>query len=257
MSSCLFIRRSFKVEKICFFFSKEPLCKLIFTQSHPAGIACHKDLSMKLLLNIVLAIVLFIVPCFAFAAETVTSPEAPKPAPQLQVSAPVTTAPTVKVAETPKVQSTVKLGYADMAKISSESSLGKASQAQAKARQEKLQVQVQARKKQLDKLKASIEASMANLGPAQKEAKAKEFQKKVDAFQKFAINAEKEFQTLQEGLSKALYEAIEQGAVAYGKANNLALVVVKRELLYLANGVDAQDVSDGIIKLMNEKWIKK
>jgi outer membrane protein len=71
------------------------------------------------------------------------------------------------------------------------------------------------------------------------------------------LNAEKEFQTLQEELSKSLYEAIEKASVEYGKSNNLALVVVKRELLYLANGVDAQDVSAGIIKLMDEKWAKK
>ena len=79
----------------------------------------------------------------------------------------------------------------------------------------------------------------------------------MEEFQKFGFNAEKELQTLQEELSKALFDTIEQAAVEYGKANGLALVVVKREILYLSSGVDSQDVSEGIIKLMDEKWQKK
>ncbi len=212
---------------------------------------------MKKILILAIALSLFAVPLFVFAEEPAKGSEAPKTSIQLQPIAPVVAVSPVKPVETSKVQSVVKLGYADMAKISSESSLGKASQAQAKAKQEKLQTQVQAKRKQLDKQKAAIEATIASLTPAQREAKAKDFQKKVEAFQKFGANAEKEFQVLQEGLSKSLYEAIEQASVEYGKANNLSLVVVKRELLYLANGVDAQDVSDGIIKLMDEKWLKK
>jgi outer membrane protein len=212
---------------------------------------CHKDLTMKRLSSLVLA--LSVLPCLAFAADPPIVSEATKPTiqqPAAQLPLPAAVQP-----EAPK--SLIKLGYADMAKISAESSLGKASQAQAKAKQEKLQSQLQAKRKQLDKQKASIEATIASLSPAQREAKAKEFQKKVEAFQKLALNAEKEFQTLQEELSKSLYEAIEKASVEYGKSNNLALVVVKRELLYLANGVDAQDVSAGIIKLMDEKWAKK
>lgn len=211
---------------------------------------------MKPFLNLFVAAAIFVLPCLAFAEEPAKATEQAQKPLQLQVSPELQLAP-AKPVEAPKNLPVVKLGYADMAKISAESSLGKASQAQVKAKQEKLQHQVQSRRKQLDKQKASIEATIASLSPAQRESKAKEFQKKVEAFQKFAMNAEKELQTLQEGLSKSLYESIEQASVEYGKANNLALVVIKRELLYLANGVDAQDVSDGIIKLMNEKWVKK
>ncbi len=212
---------------------------------------------MKKILILAIALSISAVPFFVSAEESAKVPDAPKTSIQLQPVAPVVTVPPAKAVEAPKMQPVVKLGYADMAKISSESSLGKASQAQAKAKQEKLQAQVQAKRKQLDKQKSAIEATIASLTPAQREAKAKDFQKKVEAFQKFGTSAEKEFQALQEGLSKSLYEAIEQASVEYGKANNLALVVVKRELLYLANGVDAQDVSDGIIKLMDAKWLKK
>jgi outer membrane protein len=221
--------------------------------SNVANLTWHKEFTMKMLFKLVL--VLSVLPCIALAADPSKNTETPKPSILLQPAAQVPLVSPVTTAEIPK--QLVKLGYADMAKISAESSLGKASQAQAKAKQEKLQTQLQSRRKQLDRQKAAIEATIAKLSPAQREAKAKDFQKKVEAFQKLAMNAEKEFQTLQEALSKSLYEGIEQAAAEYGKANNLALVVVKRELLYLANGVDAQDVSDGIIKLMDDKFVKK
>jgi len=241
---------------ICFFYLKEPLYKVVI-QMNPAGVTCNKDLMMKKILILAITLSLSAFPFFASADEPAKTPESSKTSIQLQPVAPVVAVSPTTPVEISKTQPVVRLGYADMAKISSESSLGKASQAQAKAKQEKLQAQVQSKRKQLDKQKAAIEATIANLTPAQREAKAKDFQKKVEAFQKFGANAEKEFQTLQEGLSKSLYEAIEQASVEYGKANNLSLVVVKRELLYLANGVDAQDVSEGIIKLMDEKWLKK
>lgn len=161
-----------------------------------------------------------------------------------------------KATEAPKPQQ-LKLGYVDIARVGAESSLGKASAAQAKQKQEKFQAQLQAKRKQLDKQKAALEAQFPTLNPTQKEAKAKEFQKKVESFQKFGMGAEKELQTLQEDLGKAFNEAIEQAAMEYGKSNGLALVVVKREMLYLSSEVDVQDVSEGIIKLMNGKWSKK
>ena len=179
-------------------------------------------------------------------------------APSLIQAVPPTETTTVqKTPEASKTQQALRLGYADIERIGKESELGKASAAKAKEKQEKFQTQIMGKRKQLDKQKAAIEAKLATLTPQQREAKGKEFQKKVEDFQKFGMNAEKELQTLQEKLSKTLFETIEQAAADYGKANGLALVVVKRELLYLGSGVDAQDVTEGIIKLMNEKGQKK
>jgi Skp family chaperone for outer membrane proteins len=62
---------------------------------------------------------------------------------------------------------------------------------------------------------------------------------------------------LQEKESKTLFEAIEQAAVVYGKANAFSAIVVKKELLYLGNSVDAQDVTDALIKEMNQTEKKK
>ncbi len=95
-----------------------------------------------------------------------------------------------KATEAPKPQM-LKLGYVDIARVGAESSLGKASAAQAKQKQEKFQAQLQAKRKQLDKQKAALEAQFPTLNPTQKEAKAQEFQKKVEIFEKLGNGAEK------------------------------------------------------------------
>jgi outer membrane protein len=159
--------------------------------------------------------------------------------------------------ETPKAQQTMRIGYVDIARIGSESTLGKASAAKSREKQEKFQARILAKRKQLDKQKAAIEAKISTLTPQQRETKAREFQKKVEEFQKFGMNAEKELQALQEELSKAVFAAIEQAAAEYGKANGLGVVIIKRELLYLGSSVDSQDVTEGLIKLMNEKGRKR
>jgi outer membrane protein len=207
--------------------------------------------------KVLLALLICSLPSLGTAAESTPATEALKTPAPVQAAPPAETAAAKKTIETPKAAQSPRLGYADIARISSESALGKASTVQAKQKQEKLQTQIQAKRKLLDKQKAAIEAKFVSLTPAQRETKGKEFQKKVEEFQKFGFNAEKELQTLQEELSKALFDTIEQAAVEYGKANGLALVVVKREILYLSSGVDSQDVSEGIIKLMDEKWQKK
>lgn len=175
------------------------------------------------------------------------------PAPATETAAQAAPAVPPSPAPAPAVKQTVKIGYVDMAKAGAESNLGKALRAKVQEKQKKLQAQIEGRRKQLDKQKAALEAKFAGLAPAQREAKAKEFQKKVEEFQKFGLNAEKELQTMQEGLSSELYTAIEQAATEYGRSNALALIVVKRELLYIGSGVDAQDVTDGVLTLLNAR----
>jgi len=209
--------------------------------------------------RILIALIVSTLPAMAVATETPPVPGKLQPPPLLQPVVPaIPEVPPIlqKATETPKPQS-VRIGYVDIARIGSESNLGKESTAKTKSKQEKLQSQIQAKRKQLDKQKAAIEAKFATMSPQQKEAKAREFQKKVEEFQRFGLNAEKELQGMQENLSKDLFDAVEQAAAEYGKANGLSLVVIKRELLYLASGVDAQDVSEGLIKLMNEKGRKR
>ncbi len=188
----------------------------------------------------------------AFAAEAVSDKQAPAQSPQPAASQPAPTS-AQKPAEAATVKQGVRLGHVDIARVAAESEMGKAGQAEMLDLKNKLQGQIEAKRKQLEKQQAAIEAKFKTLTPPQRAAKAKEFQKKVDEFQKFGLKSEKELQAKQEEFADKLFKAIERASAELGKAKGLAIVVIKRELLYLGSGVDAQDVTDDIIKMMDKK----
>jgi hypothetical protein len=45
--------------------------------------------------------------------------------------------------------------------------------------------------------------------------------------------------------------------VAHGKANGFAVIVVKKELLYIGSSADTSDVTDDLIKALNQAPQKK
>ncbi|GAC1449271.1 MAG: hypothetical protein PVSMB11_10650 [Desulfuromonadaceae bacterium] len=145
----------------------------------------------------------FVLPSLVFAADST---------PEVKSSTPLQTPAAVPAEAVQKPAATVqtaRIGYVDIARIFTESERGKVFKALLFAKKDKLQEKYNGKKKQLDKLKASIEAKVAAMTPQQREAKSKEFQKKVEEFQKFAHTSEEELLALQEKETRALYESIE------------------------------------------------
>jgi outer membrane protein len=193
----------------------------------------------------------FALPSLAFAADTAVEVKPPAP-PQTAVSAPAEAA--LKPAAATQG---ARIGYVDIARIGTESERGKAFRTLLTSKKDSLQGKIEGKKKALDKLKTSIEAKIATMTPKQREAKSKEFQKKLEELQKLAQASEEEFLALQEKETKTLFEAIEQAAAEHGKTNGYAAIVIKKELLYVAGSVDAQDVTDTLIKALNQAGQKK
>lgn len=190
-------------------------------------------------------------PALGFAVDSApeTKPDVP---PQITTPAPAEAAQKPAAA----VQTT-RIGSVDITRIATESDRGKALKALLTTKKDKLQGKIDGKKKQVEKLKTSIEAKIATMSPKQREAKSKEFQKKVEELQKFAQASEEELFTLQDKESKTLYEAVEKAAGAYGKTNGFAAIVIKKELLYVGSTVEAQDVTDALIKALNQAEQKK
>jgi outer membrane protein len=188
---------------------------------------------------------LFALPSLACAAENISEVKPPTPAPAEVVQKPVA------------VVQSARIGYVDIVRIGTDSERGKALKALLIARKDSLQGKIDGKKKQLDKLKTSIEAKLATMTPPQREARSKEFQKKLEELQKFAQTSEKELVDLQEKETKTLFDAMEQAAIAHGTANGFAAIVIKKELLYVGSSVDAQDVTDALIKALNQSDQKK
>jgi outer membrane protein len=200
----------------------------------------------------------------ALSAAADPAPDAgakPAAAAETPQKAPTAITTESKPSDAAAARQTTRIGSVDLGRIGTETVRGKAVQTKLTGMKDKLQARVDAKRKQLDKLRASFEAKMPTLPPAQREAKAKEFQKefqkKVEEFQKFGKQLEEDLYTTQEKETKGLYDATEEAAVAYGKANGFAIIVVKKELLYVGSNIDAQDVTDALIKAMDEAARKK
>ncbi len=203
--------------------------------------------------NSLLLVTILALPSFAFAVENAAEAK-----PALSPSAPPSVAAPSDAAETPAATSqSTRIGYVDITRIGSEAERGKKLKELLSNKKDVLQGKIDVKKKQLEKLKTSIEAKIATLTPTQRRAKSEEFQKKMEEFQKFARASEEELYSLQEKEMKELYDAIEQAAVAHGKANAFAAIVIKKELLYIGSSVDAKDVTDDLIKALNLSDQKK
>lgn len=213
----------------------------------------YKTFIRKLLFAAIIAL-----PTLSSAADVAPAAESKGAAPaRLSVGAPQLITTESKPAATTSALPAAKIGYVDVARIGVESDRGKALKALLTTRKDQLQGKVDGRKKQIEKFKASVESKIQSMTPQQREAKAKEFQKKLEEFQKLAQTSEEELFKLQDRETKELYEDIEKSAVAHGKANGFAVIVVKKELLYVGSSVDAQDVTDALIKALNEAGPKK
>lgn len=213
----------------------------------------YKTFIRKLLFAVIIAL-----PTLSAAADGAPAAESKGGAPaRLSVGAPQLITTESKPSATTSALPAAKIGYVDVTRIGVESDRGKALKALLTTRKDQLQGKVDGRKKQIEKFKASVESKIQSMTPQQREAKAREFQKKLEEFQKFAQNSEEELFKLQDRETKELYEDIEKSAVAHGKANGFAAIVVKKELLYVGSSVDAQDVTDALIKALNEAGPKK
>ena len=210
-----------------------------------------------LLKKILIATLVASLPALAAAAEPVPAAGAkPAAAAEMQQKSPAPPTES-KPPDALAARRTTKIGFVDMPSILNETVRGKAIETKLKGMKDKLQARVVAKQKQLEKLSASLKAKLPTLSQEQRESKAKEFQKKVEEFQKFGKQLEEELYTAQEKETKGLFDATEQAAAAYGKANGFAVIVVKKEMLYVGDNIDASDVTEMLIKAMDEGTLKK
>lgn len=147
----------------------------------------------------------------------------------------------------------VRIGYADLAKIAEKSDAGKIAKTHFEAKADRLKTQLETKQKLLEKQKATLEAKLPTYTPEQRTAKIREYEKKVEELRKMLIKADEELKPMQEELIKDIYRKIEKVAREYGALKGYTVLLEKRELLYLGNNVEAEDVTDDLIKALNTK----
>jgi outer membrane protein len=143
------------------------------------------------------------------------------------------------------------VGYVDVLRVAEQSDAGKVAKAHFESKADRHKAQIDTKQKLLEKQKTTLESKLRTYTPEQRVAKIKEYEKKVDELRKLLEKADKEMRPMQEELIKDIYGKIEKVARDYGAANGFAVILQKRELLYLGNNVDAEDVTDILIKELN------
>ncbi len=179
--------------------------------------------------------------------------EATEPAPV--ISQPAATAESVpeQKSATPVIPaSSIKIGYADIMKIAEQSDAGKVAKAHFEAKADRHKAQIETKQKLLEKQKTTLEAKLPGYSPEQRAVKIKEYEKKVDELRKMLQKADKEMKPMQEELVKGIYGKIEAAARSYGEANGFSVILIKSELLYLDKNADVQDVTEALLKQVNQ-----
>lgn len=192
---------------------------------------------------------LLLLPLTAISAEQ-APPTAAEPAVVKGADPPKTTpSPTKEHQKAP----VVRIGYADLIKLAEKSDVGKVAKTHFEAKADRLKAQLDTKQKLLEKQKATLEAKLPTYTPEQRAAKIKDYEKKVEELRKMLIKADQELKPMQEELIKDIYGAIAKAAREYGSVKGFAAVVEKRELLYLGNNVEAEDVTEDLLRELNKK----
>ncbi len=198
----------------------------------------------RLITKSILTVCLILVPLLAMAAD------APPPASTKEEKVSVPT-------PAPAAAKPSKIGLINLTYIGTESDCGVALKAQLSEKKSTLEAKIVAERKKLDTLKVSIESKLAKYSPKQREAKSLEFQKRVEAFQALVRDSEESLMKEQESETNKIIALIEKTVSEYGKANDFAVIGIKKDVLYVNSGVDAQDLTSIILKAVNDAWKKK
>jgi len=146
-----------------------------------------------------------------------------------------------------------KVGYVDTMKVAEQSDAGKVARTHFEAKMDRHKAQIETKQKLIEKQKATLEAKLPTYTPEQRAAKIKDYEKKVDELRKMLQKADNEMKPMQEELIREVYRKIEKASRDFGVANGFAVILEKRELLYLGNGIDTEDVTAQIIAELNKK----
>jgi len=201
---------------------------------------------MSRFLTCIIAAIMLLSPCLTFAEAEST----PSIAPSVKASPAV---PMEKATSPAAAEVRFRVGYLDVMKVAAESDSGKVAKTHFEAKADRYKAQIDTKQKLLEKQKANLEAKLPTYTPEQRTIKIKAYEKKVEELRKMLQTADQEMRPMQEELIKEVYGKIEAAARVYGAANGFSIIIEKRELLFLGEGIDAEDVTAALIKEVDRK----
>ena len=148
-----------------------------------------------------------------------------------------------------------KIGVVNFQMILKESSAGKMTQKQIKAKGDELQQKLQDEKKQLDEMKKIFERESLVLSPEKQQEKQREFGKKVNDFQKMQQNFAQQFKQLEVQLLNEMQKQVFAIANKIGEKEEYQIIIEKKTAGIIFYK-DKLDITDQVIKQYNLKVSK-
>jgi len=145
-----------------------------------------------------------------------------------------------------------RIGYVDMQRVVSESAAGKHARAEIEGMIKQKQEQVNREGQKLKTLQQSLEKEQLTLTDAQKKTKQREFEKKVQAYQQLAAEAQRDLREKEAEFTRKALTDIRTAIRELAKEGKLMLVLEKNEqpVLYAEDG---PDLTDKVIKAYDAK----
>ncbi len=144
----------------------------------------------------------------------------------------------------------LKMGYVNLAKVFDGYERTKESDRLLEQKGQKKQAELETRATELKKLRESLEL----LSDQAREAKAREAEEKSDEFQRLKTRSQRDLVRERNAMAKTILDEIHQTITDYAKANGFSVMLDQRSLVY---GQDAYDVTDAVLKLLNERYATK
>jgi outer membrane protein len=147
-----------------------------------------------------------------------------------------------------------RIGYVDVQRVVTESAAGKRAFAEMESQVKQKQEQVNREGQKLKAQQQALEKEQLTLTDAQKRAKQREFEKKVQAYQQLAATAQRELSDLEAERTNKVITDIRGVIREVAQQEKLLLVLQKNEqlqpVLYAADG---PDLTDKVIKAYDAK----
>lgn len=145
-----------------------------------------------------------------------------------------------------------RIGYVDLKRVITESAAGKRARAEVEAQVKQKQEQVNREGQKLKAQQQALEKEQLTRTDAQKRAKQREFEQKVQAYQQLAATAQRELSDLDNEHTRKVLTDIRAVIREVAQQEKLMLVLEKNEqpVLYAEDG---PDLTDKVIKAYDAK----
>jgi len=150
----------------------------------------------------------------------------------------------------------LKMGYVDMRAVLTESKAGKQHRAELEGFIKDKQAALRKEEDKLNAMKQSLEKDQLTLSDKQKQDKQRDFQAKVQAFQKMAGEADQELRKKDADYTNKTVESIRKIIADLAKSEKINIVLAKTDMTVLYAD-DGMDLTQKVIDKLDAQSAKK